>query len=230
MRTTSASPRSTGGRRPDRREPHRSTRRSSSGLCARPAARDAVRPRGPVLAVALSPDGELVASAASTARSGSGAAATATGCGYTRATPAPVWSVAFSPDGQTLLSGGADGLVLTYDLRARRSKANRRQAARSARRGAAGEGSRGAELFRKCAACHTVTPDGEHRAGPTLYRPVRPHRRQPARLPLLGALRAERSGVDRGDRERGCSRSGPRSWCPAPRCRSSACPTPPIGR
>ena len=30
--------------------------------------------------------------------------------------------------------------------------------------------SRGAELFRKCVACHTVTPDGGHRAGPTLYR------------------------------------------------------------
>ncbi len=28
---------------------------------------------------------------------------------------------------------------------------------------------RGAKLFRKCAACHTVTADGGHRAGPTLY-------------------------------------------------------------
>jgi cytochrome c len=28
---------------------------------------------------------------------------------------------------------------------------------------------RGAELFRKCVACHTVTPDGGHRAGPTLH-------------------------------------------------------------
>ena len=28
----------------------------------------------------------------------------------------------------------------------------------------------GAELFRKCVACHTVTSDGGHRAGPTLYR------------------------------------------------------------
>jgi cytochrome c len=32
------------------------------------------------------------------------------------------------------------------------------------------DGSRGAELFRKCAACHTVTADGGHRAGPTLHR------------------------------------------------------------
>jgi cytochrome c len=30
--------------------------------------------------------------------------------------------------------------------------------------------SRGAELFRKCAACHTLTQDGGNRAGPTLYK------------------------------------------------------------
>jgi len=28
---------------------------------------------------------------------------------------------------------------------------------------------RGAKLFRKCVACHTVTADGGNRAGPTLY-------------------------------------------------------------
>src|SRR3712207_15531 len=28
---------------------------------------------------------------------------------------------------------------------------------------------RGAELFRRCSACHTLTPDGGNRAGPTLY-------------------------------------------------------------
>jgi cytochrome c len=29
---------------------------------------------------------------------------------------------------------------------------------------------RGADLFRKCAACHTLRADGGHRAGPTLYK------------------------------------------------------------
>ena len=28
---------------------------------------------------------------------------------------------------------------------------------------------RGAELFKTCGVCHTLTPDGGHRAGPTLY-------------------------------------------------------------
>jgi cytochrome c len=81
-----------------------------------------------------------------------------------------VWSVTFSPDGKTLLSGGADGLVLTYDLR--REGGEPAPLAQAGPRMAAlpDDGSRGAELFRGCAACHTVTPDGGHRAGPTLHR------------------------------------------------------------
>jgi cytochrome c len=31
------------------------------------------------------------------------------------------------------------------------------------------KGERGAEVFQACAACHTLTPDGGNRAGPTLH-------------------------------------------------------------
>jgi cytochrome c len=31
------------------------------------------------------------------------------------------------------------------------------------------QGERGAEVFQACAACHTLTPDGGNRAGPTLH-------------------------------------------------------------
>ncbi|MBK3421186.1 c-type cytochrome, partial [Methylobacterium ajmalii] len=34
---------------------------------------------------------------------------------------------------------------------------------------AAFAGDRGAEVFRACEACHTLTPDGGNRAGPTLH-------------------------------------------------------------
>nr|WP_283741610.1 c-type cytochrome [Chelatococcus sp. SYSU_G07232] len=80
----------------------------------------------------------------------------------------PVWSLAFSPDGRELLAGGADRVVRRWN------------AASGARLGttastlgedplAAFAGDRGAELFRACAACHTLTPDGGNRAGPSLY-------------------------------------------------------------
>ena len=123
---------------------------------------------GPVLAVALSPDGELVASGGVDGtvrvwRRGDGDRLHV----YARHA-GPVWSVAFTPDGATLLSGGADGLVLTYDLSEPSEAAS--GSARPAAAAAPGDGSRGAELFRKCVACHTVTADGGHRAGPTLHR------------------------------------------------------------
>jgi cytochrome c len=122
---------------------------------------------GPVLAVALSPDGELVASGGADGtvrvwRRGDGDRLHV----YARHA-GPVWSVAFHPDGKTLLSGGADGLVLTYDLTADGAEP---APARPLATALPDDGSRGAELFRKCVACHTVTSDGGHRAGPTLYR------------------------------------------------------------
>jgi cytochrome c len=123
---------------------------------------------GPVLSVALSPDASLVASGGLDGtvrvwRRGDGDRLRV----YDRH-GGPVWSVAFTPDGLHLLSGGTDGLVVTHDLR-RAPEAGPVAGAPEAHAAGTAQDSRGAELFRKCAACHTIAADGGHRAGPSLY-------------------------------------------------------------
>jgi cytochrome c len=84
----------------------------------------------------------------------------------------PVWSLAFTPDGQELLSGGADRLVRRWNARTGEHigavvpRAGDNPLASFA---GAGSGERGAQVFRACAACHTLTPDDGARAGPTLH-------------------------------------------------------------
>ena len=80
----------------------------------------------------------------------------------------PVWSLAFHPDGRGLVSGGGDRLVRLWDL-ATGEHLGPVLAGPAEDPLAAFTGERGAEVFRACAACHTLTPDGGNRAGPTLH-------------------------------------------------------------
>lgn len=80
----------------------------------------------------------------------------------------PVWSLAFLPDGRQLLSGGADRLVRRWN-----AVTGEHVGTVVPRAGedvlAAFQGERGAQVFRACAACHTLTPADGNRAGPTLH-------------------------------------------------------------
>jgi cytochrome c len=122
----------------------------------------------PVIAIAISPDGSLVAAAgirgsvAVIERKTRKLAHTLVGPGL------PVWSVAFFPDNRTLLTGGTDRMIRRWD-------ASSGEPIGAVAVGApedplaAYAGEHGAEVFRACVACHTLSPDEGNKAGPTLY-------------------------------------------------------------
>ena len=121
----------------------------------------------PVISIAISPDGALVAAAsiggsvAVIDRKTRNLARTLVGPGL------PVWSVAFLPDSRTLLTGGADNII-------RRWNAVTGEPVDPLLLETAGDplaayaGDRGAEIFRACVACHTLGAEQANRAGPTL--------------------------------------------------------------
>jgi cytochrome c len=121
----------------------------------------------PIIAIAISPDGDLVAAAgirgsvAIIERKIRKLARTLVGPGL------PVWSVAFFPDNRTLLTGGADRVIRRWDaLNGEPVGAVMVGAPEDPLTAYAGD--HGAEVFRACVACHTLSPDEGNKAGPTL--------------------------------------------------------------
>jgi len=121
----------------------------------------------PIISLAVSQDGTRVAAAgirgsvAIVDRKTRTIARTLVGPGL------PVWSVAFFPDNETLLTGGTDRMVRRWNTTTGEhigavplNSASDPLAAHA--------GDRGAEIYRACIACHTLSPDEGNRAGPTL--------------------------------------------------------------
>jgi cytochrome c len=121
----------------------------------------------PVISLAVPPDGALVAAAgirgsvAVIERKERKLARTLVGPGL------PVWSVVFLPDSRTMLTGGTDHVIRRWDAvtgdHIGAVTMDERQDPL-----AAYAGDPGAEIYRACVACHTLSPDEGNRAGPTL--------------------------------------------------------------
>lgn len=122
----------------------------------------------PIIQLAISNDGALIAAAgirgsvAIIGRKERKVLRTLVGPGL------PVWSVVFLPDNKTLLTGGTDRVI-------RRWNAVSGEPIDSTIVGAPEDplkqyaGDHGAEVFRACVACHTLTTDEANKAGPTLW-------------------------------------------------------------
>ena len=152
----------------------------------------------PVIDLAISPDGKLIAAAgirgsvAIIDRKARKLEHTLVGPGL------PVWSVAFFPDSKTILTGGTDRMI-------RRWSAVNGEPLDSIVVGApddplaAYKGDHGAQVFRACVACHTLSPDEGNKAGPSL---AGIFGRKIASLPgyrYSDALKAHEHRLDAGD-------------------------------
>ena len=122
---------------------------------------------GPLSALAVANDGDTVATAGTDGVIRLWALGTQTLRHTLEAVGAPVWDLTFGPDGKRLLAAGGDGTARLFDVASGTPIGG---VVRVAATALPEPDSRGAELFRKCAACHTLTRDGGNRAGPTLYK------------------------------------------------------------
>ena len=143
----------------------------------------------------------------------------------------PVWSLAFRPDGRRAPDRrqptGSCGAGTCGQRRAYRRG---RDAERPDDFLAGFTGERGAELFQACAACHTLTPDGGNRAGPTLHGVFG---RRIATAPGYNYSEALKKLdiVWNAETIAKLFEVGPARYTrPAPRCPSSSSPTPPTAR
>jgi cytochrome c len=122
----------------------------------------------PIVALAASADGAMVGA---TGFRGALALVDVKGRSVTRRMmgPAfPLWSLAFSPDGREILTGGADRLVRRWHV-ATGEPVNPILTEGTDEKLKAFANHPGAEVYKACVACHTLTPDDGNRAGPTLH-------------------------------------------------------------
>ncbi len=133
---------------------------------------DLTADRRPILALALAPDGSEIA-----VGDGEGHIMIVETESWTirrdfrAAARGPIWALAYTPDGARLLAGGLDDAAVFWPVGA---EAGGVELLASAERSFLNDPStmtNGERQFaRKCSICHTLSPDGARRAGPSLWR------------------------------------------------------------
>ncbi len=137
-------------------------------LATREIVADLTADRRPVLALALSPDRSLMA-----VGDGEGYIHVvrtedwSTERDFHAVARGPVWALAFTGDGQGLISGGLDDFATVWPIAEAASVAETEQPHRFHLSEGLSNGER--QFARKCSICHSLTPDGKRRAGPTLF-------------------------------------------------------------
>jgi cytochrome c len=121
----------------------------------------------PIIALAASPDGALVASGSLGGTVTLWDAATLRPRHRLEGPGLPVWSAVFAADG-SLWTGGADRRVRRWDAATGRPIGPMGHEAEAP--AAAGLDPHGARVFRACGACHALTEEGGNMAGPHLHR------------------------------------------------------------
>jgi cytochrome c len=122
----------------------------------------------PIISITISKDGKLIAAAgirgsvAIIERTSRALSRTLVGPGL------PVWAAAFLPDNRTLITGGTDRMVRRWDATTG-DHAGTAPMAITEDPLAAYADDRGAQVYRACVSCHTLTPDEGNRAGPSLH-------------------------------------------------------------
>jgi cytochrome c len=122
----------------------------------------------PLFAVALSPDGERLAATGMDGTITIFMTATGAVDDVLGGERSPLWSLAMAPDGRTLFAGGNDRTIRQWSLATGQEidEPAPLPVADAAERAPTDDE---AAAWQRCAACHTLDPDGGNRAGPTLH-------------------------------------------------------------
>ena len=81
----------------------------------------------------------------------------------------PIWALSFSPDGRNIHAGGLDNALYSWPVQALAAGGPMADTKRSFLTDPELMSNGERQFQRKCSICHTLGPDSERRAGPTLY-------------------------------------------------------------